>query len=98
MAMVARSGAMDLEATKARLVAERATHAHQRDVLSRRDRHMSGAANHTVVEIDRALARIDDGTYGQCEWCGQEISEARLEALPSAALCITCQGKQERRT
>ena len=41
-------------------------------------------------EVDDALAKFDAGTYGSCESCGQQISDARLEAMPSARLCISC--------
>ncbi len=51
---------------------------------------LSGQARATIDEIDRALVKIDLGTYGTCERCGQEIPEARLEALPHAALCVVC--------
>jgi DnaK suppressor protein len=54
------------------------------------DLYLSAQARATVAEIDRALAKIDDGTYGICEHCGQPIPEARLEALPYAALCVAC--------
>lgn len=43
-----------------------------------------------VREIDAALARIDGGTYGSCESCGQEIGDERLEARPVARLCVSC--------
>jgi DnaK suppressor protein len=46
---------------------------------------------------ERALARIDDGTYGICESCGQPIGKARLEAFPRATLCVTCKQREERR-
>ena len=39
-------------------------------------------------EVERALAKLDDGTYGKCETCGEAISEARLEAMPAARFCI----------
>jgi DnaK suppressor protein len=51
---------------------------------------LSAQARQAVEEIDRALAKIDAGTYGTCERCGQPIPEARLEALPHAALCVAC--------
>lgn len=54
------------------------------------DLYLSGQARATVVEIDRALEKIDNGTYGLCEHCGDPIPEARLQALPYAALCVTC--------
>jgi RNA polymerase-binding protein DksA len=41
-------------------------------------------------EVGAALERIDRGTYGRCERCGRAIGRERLEALPSARLCITC--------
>lgn len=40
--------------------------------------------------IDKALHRIEAGTYGQCQRCGEAIDEARLQALPYAAYCIDC--------
>src|SRR5436190_19626917 len=39
-------------------------------------------------EVERALAKLDDGTYGKCETCGDPIAEARLEAMPAARFCI----------
>jgi DnaK suppressor protein len=41
--------------------------------------------------IDTALARINEGSYGQCESCGQEIPQARLQAEPTALRCVKCQ-------
>jgi DnaK suppressor protein len=41
-------------------------------------------------DVDDALAKFDEGTYGKCESCGEQIADARLEAMPSARLCITC--------
>jgi RNA polymerase-binding protein DksA len=49
-----------------------------------------------LIEIDRALERIELGTYGICETCGRTISIERLEAIPSAARCAECQSKAER--
>lgn len=43
-----------------------------------------------LAEIDAALARIEDGTYGTCTNCGNEIAVARMEAQPWASLCIDC--------
>ena len=51
---------------------------------------LSAQARGAVEEIDRALAKIDAGTYGRCEQCRNPIPEARLEALPHAALCVMC--------
>ena len=51
---------------------------------------LSAQARAAAVEIDRALSKIEAGTYGLCEQCGQPIPDARLEALPQAALCVAC--------
>jgi DnaK suppressor protein len=50
-----------------------------------------------VAAIDAALARLDAGTFGSCTVCGHAIGAERLEALPTAALCIDCQRRQARR-
>jgi RNA polymerase-binding protein DksA len=47
-------------------------------------------------EIDAALKRIEDGTYGTCVNCGAQIPPERLEAMPWATLCIDCKRKEER--
>ncbi len=47
-------------------------------------------ARGSVKEVQQALTRLDDGTYGECKKCGESISAARLEALPSAPFCINC--------
>lgn len=49
----------------------------------------------TVSQIDAALDKISEGTYGICEFCDSPIGKARLEALPFAGLCIECQRKKE---
>jgi DnaK suppressor protein len=46
---------------------------------------------------ERALSRIDAGTYGVCESCGEPIGKARLMAFPRATLCLACKQRQERR-
>jgi DnaK suppressor protein len=51
---------------------------------------LSAQARAAAAEIDRALAKIQAGTYGFCEQCGQPIPDARLQALPQAALCVAC--------
>ena len=50
-----------------------------------------------LAQIDRALARIDDGTYGICESCGEPIGKMRAMAFPRATLCLTCKQREERR-
>jgi RNA polymerase-binding transcription factor DksA len=48
----------------------------------------------TLADVERALQKIDEGTYGTCERCGQAIAEARLEAMPAARYCINCASKK----
>jgi DnaK suppressor protein len=48
-----------------------------------------------IGKIKEALARIDDGTFGICEECGDDISEERLKARPVTTLCIDCKTKAE---
>ena len=55
-----------------------------------RDLALSAQARAAVEEIDAALARIDDGTYGTCAQCGKNIPKERLRALPQASLCVQC--------
>ena len=54
-------------------------------------------ARELLAASARALARIDDGTFGVCESCGQPIGKARLQAFPRATLCVTCKQREERR-
>ena len=49
-------------------------------------------AEQQLKDVDKALKRINDGTYGQCEYCGQEIHSERLESIPATSLCIKCRG------
>ena len=51
----------------------------------------------TLARIDEAVQRLEDGTYGLCTECAGEIAEARLKALPFAALCRDCQEQEESR-
>jgi DnaK suppressor protein len=60
------------------------------NVERERDLALSAQALAAVEDIDRALAKIDAGTYGICERCGQPIPKERLKALPYAALCVAC--------
>lgn len=48
-----------------------------------------------LKKIDKALGKIEEKTYGQCESCGEDIAVARLEARPVAELCIDCKTEQE---
>jgi DnaK suppressor protein len=54
-------------------------------------------ARELLAQNERALARIDAGTYGTCESCGDPIGKARLQAFPRATLCVRCKQREERR-
>jgi DnaK suppressor protein len=49
-----------------------------------------------IRDIDAALQLIKEGTFGTCAECGREISEARLEAIPSALYCVRCEEQRDR--
>ena len=46
-----------------------------------------------LAEVEHALHKFEEGTYGLCDSCGQPIDPARLEALPQASLCVNCKAK-----
>ncbi|GAA4625141.1 hypothetical protein GCM10023196_028180 [Actinoallomurus vinaceus] len=54
-------------------------------------------ARDLLAQNERAVVRIDQGTYGVCESCGQAIGKARLQAFPRATLCVRCKQREERR-
>ncbi|MFJ2258388.1 TraR/DksA C4-type zinc finger protein [Streptomyces sp. NPDC087844] len=64
-----------------------------------RESEMALAANarEMLEQTERALERLDTGTYGLCENCGNAIGKARMQAFPRATLCVECKQKQERR-
>ena len=65
------------------------------------DRQLNLAFHDQTIEhleqVERALVKLDEGDYGKCENCGKPIAAARLEALPHAPLCVTCQAEQDQR-
>ncbi len=54
------------------------------------DLSLSDNARAIVLQIDRALEKLDEGTYGVCDNCGKQIAEGRLEVEPYATLCVDC--------
>ncbi|MCM3300196.1 TraR/DksA C4-type zinc finger protein [Streptomyces pseudogriseolus] len=64
-----------------------------------REHELALAANarEMLDQFERALQRLDAGTYGLCENCGKPIGKARMQAFPRATLCVECKQKQERR-
>ncbi len=55
-----------------------------------------GRERRLLIKIEKTLEKIDQGTYGECEGCGDEIGAKRLVARPVASLCIACKDEQER--
>ena len=74
-------------------LADTATDTYDREL----DYTLEENSEHVLSEIDGALRRIADGTYGKCTNCGRQIPEERLEARPYATLCIDCQRQREGR-
>jgi DnaK suppressor protein len=64
-----------------------------------REHEMSLANNSRdlLLQVERALDRLDGGTYGRCESCGNQIPKPRLQAFPRATLCVACKQREERR-
>ena len=73
-------------------LADTATETYDREL----DYTLEENSEQILAEIDAALKRIEDGTYGICTNCGEQISAERLEALPWATLCIDCARDRER--
>lgn len=89
-----------LEAVIAQIEAEGATNLgygnHMADDASEafeqaKDLALRQNAEKVLAQVNEALARFEQGTYGICQQCGQEIDPARLKALPYARLCLRCQ-------
>ena len=73
-------------------LADNATDTYMREL----DQGLEENAERLLGEIEAALGRIADGTYGTCSVCGREIEPQRLEAVPYASLCIEDKRAQER--
>jgi DnaK suppressor protein len=54
-----------------------------------------GSENDALDQIEAAIERIEDGSYGQCEECGAKIPKARLKAVPYATFCVECASQAE---
>src|SRR3954467_1814219 len=54
------------------------------------NRALIGQLEETLTEVERALAKLDEGAYGTCESCGKAIGGPRLEAMPATRYCIDC--------
>jgi DnaK suppressor protein len=49
-----------------------------------------------LERVERALEKLDEGSYGTCDVCGTQIPQPRLQAMPESVLCVTCAGAQRR--
>lgn len=56
----------------------------------------ASAEGRLLYDVDQALRRVYRNEYGTCPTCGKEIGKARLDAIPQATLCVSCQEKQEK--
>jgi DnaK suppressor protein len=88
------------EETEAEGIAESDNGQHQADVGTEtfdreRDLGILEQVEAEMTDIEHALVRLDDGTYGRCEACGAPIDDARLEALPAARFCLAHQAAVE---
>jgi len=54
---------------------------------------LASTLKETLAEVEHAIEKLDEGTYGVCEDCGKEIPATRLDAMPSSRYCIDCAGK-----
>ena len=81
--------AADEEATQD--IADKATNSYTKEFLF----HQSNADRGQLQLVNDALARLREGSYGECTSCGEELNLKRLEAVPWAGLCINCQEKVE---
>ena len=81
----------EIAATSDNHLAETATATLGREI----DYTLGENSGEVLAQIDAALKRIDDGTYGTCSSCGEAIAPGRLEAYPWASLCIDCKRRTE---
>ena len=91
----------DLEAQKESLQELSIVDEHQGDIGTEtfereKDLSIVESVRASIEDIDRALARLDAGTYGTCEVCHKAIPDERLEAVPAARLCVEHQADLER--
>jgi len=73
-------------------IVDRANNAYNRELMF----SLSDAERNTLLQIENALRRMDEGAYGRCANCGQNIAPARLDALPWARFCVDCQELAEK--
>src|SRR5205809_7963201 len=82
----------DADVGTAQDIADRAANSYTKEFLF----HQSNTERNTLNMVEAALARIREGSFGECANCGNEINSKRLEAVPWTKYCIECQEKMER--
>ncbi|MFQ5525482.1 MAG: TraR/DksA family transcriptional regulator [Thermoanaerobaculia bacterium] len=70
---------------------DRANDAYNREFML----SLSGSERDALLEVEQAIERLDDGSYGQCDYCEETIPGKRLQAVPWARYCIDCQEQAE---
>lgn len=73
-------------------IVDRANNAYNRELMF----SLSDVERSTLLQIENALRRMDEGAYGRCASCGQTVNMLRLEAVPWARFCIDCQELAEK--
>jgi DnaK suppressor protein len=68
-----------------------------KNVTREHEMALASNAREMLYQTERAMRRLEAGTYGLCESCGNAIGKARMQAFPRATLCVDCKQKQERR-
>jgi DnaK suppressor protein len=88
-----RSKAVNREATGEPLqdLADQASEGYRKEFLY----SLSDGERATLLQVEEALRRLDEGTHEECSSCGEKIPLTRLKAIPWASLCIECQERQE---
>jgi len=74
-------------------LADQASDAYEKEFLF----GLSDSERKLLSEVETALYKIEEGTFGRCEECGEMINNGRLEAVPYARLCLSCQSAREKR-
>jgi DnaK suppressor protein len=92
VARTEEDGRASQDTDSAQDIADRASSSYQKEFLFAR----SNNDRQFLQMVEHALSNIAEGTYGECEHCGSPINERRLEAVPWARHCISCQEKLER--
>jgi DnaK suppressor protein len=86
-----KSYGMEADGEPSQDIADKAASSYTKEFLF----SLSNSERRLLQQVDDALARIDSGRYGVCASCEETLNQKRLQAVPWAILCISCQEKQE---